>query len=231
MKKFMLVLMAWSLPLFADREFQEHILQVSGRGEVRIRATVADIRLGVEVEAKRSQEAQAQLSSRVNQLLNALRKEPVERLETALFTVTPEYSNTHPPEIKGFRGRAEIAFRSPLEHAGVVIENGMNSGATQVNGIELKASDSQVNEARQEALQKACESAMTASQTVFKTLSLKQREIASILVHPWDQSPTPIFRSRMAALAVSEESRGPQLEGEQTVDARVTLYIQFREQD
>jgi uncharacterized protein YggE len=231
MTKFFLVLLLSAMPLMAKEESKDHLLDVSGKGEVRIQASVADVRLGVEVEAKRSQDAQNLLSERVNKLLSALKRETVERLDTASFSVNPEYSNANPPEIKGYRGRAEISLRTGLDNAGTVIAHAMDAGATQVNGIDLKASDEAIAEARQEALRKACQSAMTAAQTVMNALSLEQRAITSVTIQPGERPPV-VFRSKMATFAnAMDNSTGPNLEGEQTVEAQVALQIEFREKN
>src|SRR5947207_2821687 len=105
MKRLLFLSLMWiGTALGAEKTEPQSILRVNGTGKVSIKATIADIRLGVELEGKKSQDVQNQLSENLNQLTSRLKKASLIKLETSSFTVYPEYNDQTPRAIKGYRG-------------------------------------------------------------------------------------------------------------------------------
>lgn len=213
-----------SLSLWSEEK--DHILQVTGSGMVSIKATIADVRLSIEIEGKNSQSLQSDLAKRTNQLLDALQHENIDHLESTSFSVFPEYSNTSPPEIRGYRGKAEVKVSSKIEEMGSIIAHAMDAGASGIHSIDLRASPSEIETARNEALSKACAQCLSSSKAVLDALGLEQKGIVSVVVQPSGFYPTP-FKTNVAAMAF--KSAEVQLEGEQEIHAEVLLNIRFSE--
>lgn len=209
-----------------DRE-QQSILHVNGTGKVLIKATLADIRLGVEVEGKKSIEVQNTLSENLNKLTAALKKASLLKLETSSFTVHPEYSDQAPRTIKGYRGDGEISITVPSERASEIVGLAMDAGATKVNGIDLKASPEAVVEANNAAIKEAALQALASAEAAFDALGLEKDEIVDVNLNPREPSLYPL-RASMAFNAMEKGSVGPQVEGEQVVQSDVSLQIRFK---
>lgn len=202
-------------------------LHVNGTGKVWINATLADIRLGIEVEGKTSSAVQNDLARAMNNATAALKKMSPLKLETTSFNTFPEYSDQKPHQIKGYRGNGEIVITVPSERAGEIIGLAMDSGITKVNGIELKASTEEIAEANKTAIKKACARALESATVAFEALGLTLDEITDVNLNPQEPSFRP-FRAAVAFNDMEKGSVGPQVEGEQVVQSDVALQIRFK---
>lgn len=220
MKKFLLVfLLAASVMSAAE----ERLLQVSETGKVKIKATRAEVHIAIEEEGKKASSVQEIVGQKMNRLVDAMKKLSPEKVETANFTVYPEYSNSNPPEIRGYRGRAEVVVLAPIDIAGTVIAEAIESGANQIQNINLRASDEEVAAAKDVALQKACEKALATAKVAFGALGLELKEVYSVVVQGSDYYPTPL-----RSFALSEKmNSAPSFEGDQVVQSDVTLKLRF----
>lgn len=202
-------------------------LHVNGTGKVWIKATLADVRLGIEVEGKTSTQVQNDLARAMNSATAALKKMAPPRLETSSFNTFPEYSDQTPHQIKGYRGNGEIVITVPSEKAGEIIGLAMDSGITKVNGIELKASPDEIAEANKKAIKEACANALESANVALDALGLTLDEITDVNLNPQEPVFRP-FRAAVAFNAMEKGSTGPQVEGEQVVQSDVALQIRFK---
>lgn len=225
MKKLLLISCLFVNLLTAEENTS--LLHVNGVGKVFIKATLADVRLGVEVEGKSSADVQNNLSKRINQLIEALKKASPLKLETSSFTVYPEYTDQAPRQIKSYRGNGEVAITIKSEDSGQFIGLAMDSGATKVEGIELKAAPEEIAAANRTAIKEACANAELSAKTALEALDLEWDEIVDVNLNPLEPTPRP-FRSAVSFYAMEKTSQGPNLEGEQTVQADVALQIRFK---
>lgn len=69
-------------------EDQRSILSVSGLASTSLETTIAEIRLGVEVEGKRADAVEGELSTKMNTLLTALKEKKVQKIERSSFYPT-----------------------------------------------------------------------------------------------------------------------------------------------
>lgn len=199
------------------------LLHAQGTGKVLVKTTLADLRLGVEVEGKNNAGVEKELSDRMNQLTVLLKKYAPLALDVSSFSVYPEYSDEKPPRIKGYRGNAEIMVTLLNEAAGSAISAAMEAGATKVNGIELKASQEALQEARQAAIEKAAANSLVYAETALKALTLEFDRIVEVKVNP-EESPRPFRAGLMAAKTASPL----ELEGEEAVEVNISIQVQFK---
>lgn len=200
------------------------LLHVNGDGKVLVKATQSEIRVGIEVEGKTSNGVQNELSEKMNRLIEQLKKE---KIETSSFAVYPEYSSQTPPQIKGYRGNAEVKITAPIEQTGALISLAMNSGATKVNGIDLSASQDEINAAGQSAIKEACANALASAKTTLIALDLEMDEIVEVNLRQNEPSVRP-FRNFAAFASDAKAIQGPSVEGEQIIESRVSLQIRFK---
>lgn len=212
-------------PLLLFAEEERRLLSTTGSGKVVLEATIAEVRIGVEVEGKSAEAAQNDLGGRMNGLYKLMKNKELSNLNTTLFTVYPEYSNQNPPEIRGYRGKGELVVSVKREQAGEIIADAMQNGANRVNGIDLKADEKDLLQGRQEAIQRACEQALQNAQAAFGSLGLELDQIQSIEVSLNPPPPTPW---RGGAVAFAAKNAPLDIEGNQDVEAQVNLKAEFR---
>lgn len=224
MYKYFLFFACFVSPLVAE---DSQILNVTGTGEVFIQATLADIRIGVEVEGKNSASVQNDLASRLNRLTTGLKKENLQKLETTSLSVFPLYTDGHPSEIRGYRGNGEVLMTVPVLRAGDLMALVTDLGATKINSIELRGSEEEVAEGRKAALHKALQNGMDTAKFALNALNLELKEIRRVNLNPQTSYPKP-FRA-MAYAAKNLETAGPDIMGEQAIQVEVSLELSFRE--
>lgn len=221
------LLLAMTFTLSAAQE-QEREIKVSGIGKILIKADIADVKLGIEVEEKTAQEVEQALASRLPSLLESLKHEKIEKLETGMIEIHPEYSQSSPPEIRSYRGRSMVSFSVPVNDAGKLIASAFQAGANALSQVKVRPSDAALSQARAIVIKEAGQNALLEADIVLDNLNLKRKEISSIIVMPPD-SITPIFRNAEMAMFASKTTPSiPILEGEQLVQAQIEMAIKFK---
>lgn len=225
MYKFFFIFMVLAQILMAEKE-ESQILKVTGIGQVFIKATLADIRIGIEVEGKNSASVQNDIAIRLNRLTAGLKKENPDKLETTSLSVFPLYTDQHPSEIRGYRGNGEILMTVPIVRAGEMIGLATDLGATKINSIDLKGSEEEVAAGRKAALQKALANGMDSAKVALNALHLELKEIRNVNLNPEQPQPRPF---RAMAFMAKAESAGPEIMGEQMIQVEAALELSFRE--
>ncbi|PZV14779.1 MAG: hypothetical protein DCF20_12410 [Pseudanabaena sp.] len=204
----------------------ERVLTLTGRGERSVKTTKARIQLGVNVEGKTAIAVQEEVARQSNSIVSRLQKLNVEKLQTTTVQLSPKYVyENNRQRQEGFTGQTSVSFLVPIEQAGAVLDAAVASGANQVEQISFIASDTELNAAKQLAIQDAIKDAQTQSSTVFSALGFTLKTIKAInisdsaIAYP---SPAP----RMEAMAKGASSM-PILAGEQKVEASVTMQITY----
>lgn len=133
------------------------------QGEVKVQPDRATVMVSVETRAKTAAAAGAENARITRVTLDALRAQrlPAEQLSTADYSVMPEQvwdEKTRRPVITGYVARNTIrAEVRDLAKVGDVIDAALAGGATQIQGVNFWASNTQA--ARRQALQRAIEAA------------------------------------------------------------------------
>lgn len=211
--------------LLLSGEDLRSMLSVSGQAVTSLDTSIALIRFGVEVEGKKADAVEGDLSHKMNALLADLKEKKVQKIERSSFSIQPEYSNQNPPEIKAYRGRGEISVSIERERAGELIAEALASGANKVNQIELKASEEALQKGRQEAIATACQRALQSAKSAFQALSLEMDEVVSVELNA---QPNPPMPWRGQAVAFAAKNAPLEIEGAQEVEAQVQLKVTFK---
>ena len=204
-----------------------NILEVTGTGVVSVDTDTAQIQLGIEVEGATATEVQqevAQSSSAVVEQLNQLQ---VEELQTVSINLQPirEFDDLGNSTIVGFTGRNLLQFEVSTEQAGETIDAAIQAGANVIENINFTASESELNQARLDAIKLAAQDAQNLAIPLFDTLDLTPLEIVDIdLIGLSSPSPRP-FAPQLEAAAFDAST--PIIGGSQEVIADVALDISY----
>lgn len=219
-----------ALPLLSSQAKADdpHTLSVTGEGKSTVLGTVADVRVGVEVEGTTAPKVQQQLAQVASKVYRVLEQGQVDKLQTGTLQVLPEYDKGNPPTILGYRGHVDISFSVPVDKAGAYIDAAVAAGANKMNGFTIRPADDALASARLEALQKAVHNALQEANTVLKTLGMEGKKIIKINIVP-AQHVGPIY-PRAYGLTMATAKAAPETEienAEQEVHGTVELNFQI----
>ena len=153
---------------FADEaEHDRRILTVSAQSSVEIPTTHARITIMIEAREKTPKEAQSSIARRSNPVLDFLKSEEVEKLQTSGLSLTPIFERhakrpdtwSSQSEIVGYSAQWSTSFEVTVERAGEIADAVVEKGADRISGFQLKATDEAVEAARTEALSQAAQQA------------------------------------------------------------------------
>lgn len=221
----------WSLPLGQPAIAQTSsagILVVTGQGSVAVETAIAVLRLGVVVEGESAQTVQAEVASQSTQLIEALQTLEVDRLQTTGITLNPQYDYQGGRSRQvGVVGQNQIQFEVPIDRAGSILDQAIDAGATQVQSVSFRAEESVRIQAREQALQQAVEDALAQAEVILDTLDLTQESIARISVNSVLPNPVPVSLESAGYARLADSAPTPIIGGEQTVNANVTVEVQY----
>lgn len=137
------------------------MLSVSAYGEARVAPDMASITLGVVTEAPTAAEALRQNSTRMNQVIAALKRQGIaERdIQTSGLNIQAQYTyrENQPPELRGYQVSNVVTVTVyDLGKVGQAVDAVVSAGGNQVNGISFGLRDPQKAEdaARLEAVKR-----------------------------------------------------------------------------
>lgn len=202
-------------------------LTVSGKGDIKIPTTLTEVRLGVQFQGKTPQEVQKQVAEKSAAVVDFLKSQKVEKLETTGINLNPNYSYSNGKQrIDGYIGQSTVMFRVTTEKAGTLLDDAVQAGATRIDGISFVAAETEIKKAQQAALKEAIEDAQGQSQAVLQAMNFNQREVVNIQINN-AEPPQPLFAAETASLTANQKVALPVVGGEQTVTASVTLQIKY----
>ncbi len=205
----------------------ERVLTVSGRGERSVKTTKARIQLGVNVEGKTAIAVQTEVARQANSIVSRLQQLSVEKLQTTSIQLSPKYVyENNRQRQEGFTGQTTVSFVVAIEKAGETLDAAVASGANQIEQISFIATDTELNAAKQLALQDAIKDAQTQSNTVLSALGFTTKTIKAINISD-SAIAYPVPQRRMEVFAKAADNSVPILGGEQKVEASVTLQITY----
>jgi len=146
-------------PAAADAMFRATTLNLSAYGETRIAPDMATINLGVLTEAPTAAAALSANSTRMNQVVAALRKAGIAEkdIQTSGLNINPQYvyEQNMPPKLNGYQATSQVTVTvRDLARLGQAVDATVGAGANQVNGISFGLADPTAaeNAARLEAV-------------------------------------------------------------------------------
>jgi len=207
---------------------QEQVLRtltVTGQGMERIPTSLTQVELGVELQGNTAEQVHKEVAQRSSKLIDFLRSQQVERLQTASIRLQPQYKyENNQRQLVGYSGSNTVSFRLPTEKVGSLLDESVKNGATQINRVSFTATEQAISQAQKEALRQATIDAQSQADAVLQALNFKSKEIISINVNGANPPrPQPVAMAREMAMNDST----PVVGGEQTVQGSVTLQISY----
>lgn len=203
------------------------VLTVTGEGREQVATSIAQVSLGVEVEAATAEAAQQEAARRSSAVVELLRDRNVAELQTTGIRLNPQYSYANDQRtLTSYVATNTVSFEVPIEATGPLLDDAVAAGATRIQGVSFRASDDAIAAAREVALRRAVEDAQAQSNTVLAALNLSPDAIVGIQING-AMPPMPIPEPRLAQSAEALSDATPVVGGEQTVTASVTLQIRY----
>ncbi len=223
------VILAGIAPGYTQIQKPTRTLTASGRGIVTIPTTISQIRLAIESSGKTPTAAQQEAARRSTQVVNYLKTQQVDKLQTTGINLNPTY--TYPsngkPQIVGYTASNSISFQVTTDRAGKILDAAVRNGASRIDGVNFVASERAISTAQIQALKQATQDAQRQADAVLETLSLKRREVIGIQINS-NSSPAPIpVAAEMLRSKVADTATTPVVGGEQLIEAAVTLDIGY----
>lgn len=205
------------------------LLTVTGQGKTNVKATLADVRIGIEVDGKSAVEVQKALAANVQPVLATLKKLNPDNLETGVISITPSYNDNKPPTIVGYKGSTEIVFTKESSKAGELIDEALKAGANKLNSVSLRPSDEAIHDARIASLQKACRQAMEEAEVVMKALKIQSKGIRQVEIqNEYHPGPIPLRYAASKAMSFAMNESTEILEQEQPINANVSIKLDLK---
>jgi uncharacterized protein len=206
-------------------------LTASGRGLVTIPTTLSQVRLAIEVSGKTPAAAQQEVARRSTQVLNYLKTQQLDKLQTTAINLNPTYTypNGGRPQLVGYTATNSISFRVVTERAGAILDAAVKNGATRIDGVNFVASELAISTAQLQALKQATQDAQRQADAVLDTLNLKRKEVIGVQIsNASTPMPIPLAEGMMRSKVASDVApTTPVMGGEQQVEASVTLDIGY----
>lgn len=207
------------------------ILVVTGLGQVEVQPDQAKITLAVVSAGKSMEELQSQNSRTVNQVVNSLLEQGVQRyqIETTGYNAWPQYDygdsrDTHPPEIIGYQVRNQITITSSdLPKVGSIINTALKAGANEVQDVAYSLND--YSSVQATALDKACANANIKANAIARALGIKMGAVISVKEGSNPADVYPVYIG--TAGAGMAEGNIPIQPGKITVRSTVTITYQI----
>lgn len=228
MKKGFFLLCLFALVATDVNAEEARLIKVTGFGKVEVKADIADVVVGLEIEGKTALVVQNQLAEKFPPILDSLTSKDRLKMDAGVIEIYPEYTNENPPVIKSYRGKQEVFFSAPVNSAGALIAQAFQAGANQLVSVTLHPQEDIVEKAKLAALKLATLNAVEQVDVVLNTLGLEKRNIAEVTVLSHD-FPTPIYRSAQPMMALAKSNLDTKIvEGDQTIRSQVNLNVSFK---
>lgn len=204
-----------------------YILEVTGTGVVSVDTDTAQIQLGIQVDGATATEVQQEIARSSSAVVEQLNQLEVEKLQTVSINLQPirEFDDLGNSTVVGFTGRNLLQFEVSTEQAGETIDAAIQAGANVIENINFIASDSELNQARLDAIKLAARDAQNLANPLFDTLELTPLEIVDVDILGIN-SPSPRPFAPQFEVAAFDAST-PIVGGSQEVIAEVALDISY----
>ena len=210
-----------------DSDEPTRSISVSGVGRVETTPDVADVQLGVTVQARTAKAASREAARSMDSVVTALLEAGIDEkdVQTTQLSLYPVYDwDDSPPTIEGWEATNNVTVTvRDVTAVGDIVDTVVEAGATNVNGISFRVEDAT------EALATARTAAVADAQAKAEQLA----DAAGVTIigvitisESGGQAPPPIYVEQAALSgAGGAGAPTPVLPGE--VETAVNVYIQY----
>jgi uncharacterized protein YggE len=202
-------------------------IRVTGDARLSAQPDRAQIDIGINTHAARSQDAASGNAKAVQSMLDAVRQAvPAAVLKTISYSLNPNYeyhASGGEPTINGYTATNVVQVTvDDLARIGSVIDSATAAGANHVQGIHFTLRDEDT--VRSAALREAALKARTQADVLAQALGLKVVRV--LTVEETSPHVTPLFRPVARAAGLSAAVTTPVEAGTLEVAADVTLTVE-----
>ena len=214
-------------PLLVVAEAPLSLLNVEGRGEVKVAPEIARLSFGIEAEATTAAAAQRQVTATRQKLLQQLQQQRIDAsaLQTVALELLPRYREVaeQASRISGYlaRHRLELTIADHRDSA-ALLDRLMAAGVNTISGIRFELRDPSAAQAA--ALSAAVVEAQRKAEAMSRALGVRLGPVLQLDERHTSMQPQPLFReTRLLAAAAS----APVPASDVTVSASVAIRYQL----
>ena len=199
-----LLLLIFTVPSFALNG-DERTITVNGTGIIRTAPDTASIRLGVDSQGKRAQEAQSENAAAMQKVIDELKKLGIAKddIRTDNFNLWPDmrYEQNQPPKLAGYHCSNQVSVNNIEDFSEIskIIDSGIAAGANNVMGIQFSKKNDL--DARKQALAEAVKEAEAKAEAIAAAAGIKIKGIKNI-VEGW-ASVRPLMTNELVLKAAA----------------------------
>jgi uncharacterized protein len=204
----------------------EGSINLDATAHKRLPNSVADVTLAIQLDGKTADSVSSSLAQRSQTLLDFLRQQGVERLQTREISFEPQTEPVRgaPDRVIGFTGQAFVSFRTTPDKLGMLLSESLEHGANTISQTEFTVAENEIDAARRELSIEATKSALDRANTIAESVGERVVRIVNINVAS-EQTVGPVpFR---AAKATDLSSPPPiaTAAGERDISVRVSVQV------
>lgn len=220
-----------------DLNATSNVVKATGTGKVTIEADVAQVELGVQVDAPNASQAQAEAANAAQAIVSTLQGLNVSKLQTGsislmqinfptpspipLDSLAANGSGQREDEIV-FRASNTVSFEIAADQAGEAIDAAVGAGANTIRSVSLIPSEAAVTAAQQQATRLAVANAIAYGRLILGELGCQAVGVGAVTLTPLY---TPMSSSVNTAELAADSATTPVLSGEVDISATVEVNL------
>lgn len=198
------------------------LIEVTGSGQASVAPDLAEVTVGVTIQAPTAGEAMRQNAGRQRAVIDALYAQGIEArdVQTSNLSLSPvqNYPDNQPPVITGYRAGNQVTVRvRDLPKLGAILDSLVTAGANEVQGITFNRDDA--GEVEADARRDAVRNARERAEVIADAAGQRLGRLVSISDVGGSAPPMPM---RMQAMAADASPPPPVETGELSITAGVT---------
>lgn len=211
-------------------------VKVTGVGSRNVQTTIAIIRLGIEKQGETAAAALKLLALSVDSLVDYLKKENVDKLETSGVNLHEHHDQPQnpPPPVKNpnttdnskvttvYKASNVVTFEVAVDKSGSIFDGAVEAGATRIDGISFKATPQVNAEAREHAIVDAVNNAKCEANIAAVAAGLTLGKATKINV-TGNRSPLHKRFSKPYGMAASAAACTAVMPRQESISACVTI--------
>jgi len=215
---------------YIGRKVEERdTITISGEGKIKAIPDIATIQLGLSTEKKTVAAAQKENTDKMNQLIEQLKKQGVEKkdIQTTNYSIYPQYDWIEGKQtLRGYQVNETVTVKiRNLDKIGDILSMAGDLGLNQVGGLNFDIDEPE--KLKQEARIKALENAKEKAKALAEIMGVKLGKVVSFTES--SQTPYPIYKSyALEGVGGGGSAPSPNIESgstEITVNATVVYEI------
>ena len=124
-------------PVIAQEQIVKTIT-VTGQGIESIPTTIATVQMGVEIEGQNPAQIQQEVAQRTTALLEILRSNNVEKLQTTGIQLRPNYRyDDNRRQLVNYTATNLVSFETSIDQVGTILDETVNVGATRIDSVSF----------------------------------------------------------------------------------------------